>query len=54
MLNNYTASINDIVNKGYAKVAEILPDKDTTWYIPHYDVYNPQKPEGLELYSTAL
>ena len=47
---DYVAFINEIINKGYAERVpqEILKtDPGKAWYIPHYGVYHPKKPDKI-------
>ena len=46
-LKKYLASIDDYVEKGYAR--KLTPEEtkvrsNTTWYLPHHPVLNPRKP----------
>ena len=47
--NDYHNFIEDIIAKGFAKVAEKPPTADRTWYIPHHGVYHPQKPGKIRV-----
>ena len=43
----YCAKIQDYVNKGYAKELndeEAANEGPRTWYLPHFAVWNPNKP----------
>ena len=35
--------MNDILQKGYARVASEVQPYSKTWYIPHHDIYHPSK-----------
>ena len=49
MLDDYKSFMEHILEKGYAKVADALPTKNKTWYIPHHGVYHPQKPNKIRV-----
>ena len=49
---DYTASMTDMIEKGYAEPVpeeERKSDDGKTWYIPHHGVRHPQKPEKLRV-----
>ena len=50
--SDYTAFINDMVNKGYAeKVPQesLKTAQDKAWHIPHHGVYHPKKPQKIRV-----
>ncbi len=48
----YKAGIDDLLKRGYAEHVSCI-DKDTssrcTWYLPHHNVMNPNKPDKLRI-----
>lgn len=52
----YSSKIQEYVNKGYAKkLSEVESQRITskTWYLPHFGVINPNKPEKLRFVFDA-
>lgn len=52
----YIANIDDYIAKGYARkltVAETAQHGPRTWYLPHFGVLNPSKPDKLRLVFDA-
>ena len=52
----YCNKINDYLGKGYARVlteAEALCEPKNTWYLPHFAVSNPNKPNKIRLVFDA-
>ena len=50
--NDYVAFINEIINKGYVeKVPQkiLKTDPGKAWYIPHYGMYHPKKPDKIRV-----
>ena len=41
---DYQKFMNDILQKGYARVASEIQPYGQTWYIPHHGIYHPSKP----------
>ncbi|XP_073785217.1 uncharacterized protein [Danio rerio] len=46
---NYKIFMEEMLNKGDAEIAPVIPDKETAWYIPHHGVYHPHKPDKLRV-----
>ena len=40
----YHKFMNDILQKGYARVDSKVQPYSKTWYILHHDIYHPSKP----------
>ena len=56
MLQHYVEFMNDILEKGYAK--EVGPEERQSesgkcWYIPHFGVYHPKKPDKIRVVFDA-
>ncbi len=47
--DHYKAFMEEIINKGNAEPAPVIPEGETVWYIPHHGVYHPQKPDKLRV-----
>ena len=47
----YSAGIKELLDKGYAEEVDPkkLPQDGVTWYLPHHNVINPNKPEKLRI-----
>ena len=41
--------MNEIIEKGYAKVSGRTPADDKLWYLPHHGVYHPAKPNKIRV-----
>ena len=39
--------MNEIVEKGYARVSDRTPVDGKLWYLPHHGVYHPAKPNKI-------
>ena len=53
MFEDYKKFMENILDKGYAKVAEKPPKPNQTWYIPHHGVTILKKQTKSEWCSTA-
>ncbi|CAK1583274.1 unnamed protein product [Parnassius mnemosyne] len=49
----YVEQMNALVAKGYAEPAPKQKTADKTWYLPHFAVVNPMKPEKLRVVHDA-
>ncbi|CAK1587686.1 unnamed protein product [Parnassius mnemosyne] len=45
----YNEHMNSLVQKGYAEIAPRTNTPGRTWYLPHFDVHNPMKPEKFRI-----
>lgn len=50
--SRYTKQIENFIENGYAEEAPI-EKSDRTWYLPHFGVINPHKPEKLRIVHDA-
>ncbi|XP_022827044.1 uncharacterized protein LOC111356792 [Spodoptera litura] len=50
---NYNQQLEDLVRKGYAEEAPVEKTPGKTWYLPHFDVHNPAKPNKLRIVHDA-
>ncbi|XP_049874507.1 uncharacterized protein LOC126372702 [Pectinophora gossypiella] len=54
MKRRYEKQMNTLIENGYAEVAPTPPKgKTKIWYLPHFAVMNPQKPEKLRIVHDA-
>ncbi|CAK1580300.1 unnamed protein product [Parnassius mnemosyne] len=49
----YNEHMNSLVQKGYAEIAPKTNTPGRTWYLPHFDVHNPIKPEKFRIVHDA-
>ncbi|XP_063894313.1 uncharacterized protein LOC126055473 [Helicoverpa armigera] len=49
----YMAQMDSLIEKGYAEKAPLERTPGRTWYLPHFDVFNPMKPEKLRIVHDA-
>nr|XP_037875890.1 uncharacterized protein LOC119630457 [Bombyx mori] len=49
----YKQQMNALVAKGYAEVAPSTGTKDRTWYLPHFGVTHPMKPDKIRIVHDA-
>ena len=49
----YCRKLDEYVEKGYASKLSEIPSSNKTWYLPHFGVYNPNKPGKLRLVFDA-
>ena len=47
--NDYKDFMEEMVTKGYAKPVDTPPPAGKTWYIPHFSVYDPNKPGKIRV-----
>ena len=54
LLDSYNKSLATDIKKGYVKpVVFINPQPTNVWYLPHYPVVNPNKPEKVRRVANA-
>ena len=46
-LSHYKDFMDEIIEKGYGRVADITPVDGKLWYLPHHAVYHPGKPNKI-------
>lgn len=51
--DRYIEQIDALVKKGYAEKAPSTTTPGRTWYLPHFDVFNPMKPDKLRIVHDA-
>ena len=51
--DRYTEQMDSLLKKGYAEQAPRSSTPGRTWYLPHFDVYNPMKPEKFRIVHDA-
>ncbi|CAK1596115.1 unnamed protein product [Parnassius mnemosyne] len=49
----YNEEMNSLIQKGYAEIAPKNSTPGKTWYLPHFDVHNPMKPEKFRIVHDA-
>ena len=45
----YKNLMNEIIEKGYARVSDRTPVDGKLWYLPHHGVYHPAKPNKIRV-----
>ena len=45
--SHYKDFMNEIIEKGYARVSDRTPGDGKLWYLPHHGVYHPAKPNKI-------
>ena len=45
--SHYKDFMNEIIEKGYARVSDRIPADGRLWYLPHHGVYHPAKPNKI-------
>ena len=45
--SHYKDFMNEIIEKGYARVSDRTPVDGKLWYLPHHGVYHPAKPSKI-------
>lgn len=49
----YEEQMNALIEKGYAEPAPATKTEKRTWYLPHFPVVNPRKPEKMRIVHDA-
>ena len=49
LLDDYTNFMTSLIDRGHIKIAEKAPTPNRTWYIPHFAVYHPKKPDKVRI-----
>lgn len=53
MKKQYEENMNALIEKGYAEPAPKTKNQQRTWYLPHFAVVNPMKPDKMRIVHDA-
>ncbi|XP_066919725.1 uncharacterized protein [Clytia hemisphaerica] len=49
LLDDYTNFMKSLIDRGHVKISDKAPTPNRTWYIPHFAVYHPKKPDKVRI-----